>query len=168
MMALLASFEQNALSVWVRESPSLLAFPFILWLHTLGLAMLAGIHVGVAVWLLSRRTVPQFDLGNAYRVMWLGFGINALSGLALLAAYPAKALTNWIFFVKLGLVAAGLWVLQSTKSEIAFASGTTAAREVTPRVRTLAWLSLLCWAGTILTGRLLAYTHHILLASEGF
>ena len=49
MMALLASFEQNALSVWVRESPSLLAFPFILWLHTLGLAMLAGIHVGITV-----------------------------------------------------------------------------------------------------------------------
>jgi hypothetical protein len=99
--------------------------------------------------------------------MWLGFGINALSGLVLLAAYPAKALTNWIFFVKLALVAAGLFVLQSTRHEIAFANG-TAAREVTPRVRQLAWLSLLCWAGTILTGRLLAYTHHILLASEGF
>jgi hypothetical protein len=167
MMGLLASFEQNAFSVWVRESPSLLAFPFILWLHTLGLALLAGIHVGVAVWLLSRRTVPSFDLANVYRVMWLGFGVNALSGLVLLAAYPAKALTNWIFFAKLTLVAAGLWALQSTRSELALANG-TAAREVTPRVRTLAWLSLLFWAGTILTGRLLAYTHQILLASEGF
>lgn len=167
MMALLASFEQNALSVWVRESPSLLAFPFILWLHTLGLAMLAGLHVGIAVWLLSRKTVPSFDLANVYRVMWLGFGINALSGLVLLAAYPAKALTNWIFFVKLALVAAGLFVLQSTRHELAVANG-TAAREVTPRVRQLAWLSLLFWAGTILTGRLLAYTHQILLASEGF
>ena len=47
MMELLASFEQDAFSVWVRESPSLLAFPFILYLHTLGLAMLAGINVGL-------------------------------------------------------------------------------------------------------------------------
>ncbi len=167
MMALLASFEQNPLGVWVRESPSLLAFPFILWLHTLGLALLAGINGGLATWLLARRTVPSFDLAGIYRVMWLGFGINALSGLALLAAYPAKALTNWVFFVKLALVAGALWALQRTKHEIAASSG-AGAGEVTLHARRLAWLSLLLWAGTIFAGRLLAYTHHILLASEGF
>ena len=53
MLMLLATFEQNAFSVWVRESPSLLAFPFILYLHTLGLAMLAGINVGLDLWLLG-------------------------------------------------------------------------------------------------------------------
>jgi hypothetical protein len=167
MMALLASIERTALSVWVRESPSLLAFPFILYLHTLGLAMLAGISVGLALWLLGSRTVPSFDLAGLYRVMWAGFGVNALSGLVLLAAYPAKALTNWVFFAKLVLVALALWTLEQTKSEIAVASG-TAAREVSSRARRLALLSLLLWAGTILAGRFLAYTHHILLASEGF
>jgi hypothetical protein len=167
MMALLANLEQTALSVWVRESPSLLAFPFILYLHTLGLAMLAGIHVGLALWLLARRTVPPFDLASIYRVMWLGFGINAMSGLVLLAAYPAKALTNWIFFAKLAAVAAALWTLQRTKDEIVVANG-MAAREITQRGRLLALASLFLWAGTILDGRLLAYTHHILLASEGF
>jgi hypothetical protein len=167
MMRIFLTIEQTALSVWVRESPSLLAFPFILYLHTLGLAMLAGIHIGLAVWLLAARTVPSIDLANVYRVMWLGFGVNALSGVVLLAAYPAKALTNWVFFVKLVLVALGLWTLQKTKGEIAVAAG-TAARVVTPRARKLAWLSLLFWAGTIFAGRLLAYTHHILLASEGF
>lgn len=167
MMAILASIEQNALGVWVRESPSLLAFPFILWLHTLGLAMLAGLNVGIALWLLASRTVPSFDLAGIYRVMWLGFGINASSGLTLLAAYPAKALTNWVFFVKLALVAGALWALQQTKGEIAVANG-TAAPEVSSRARKLAAASLLLWGGTILAGRLLAYTHHILLASEGF
>jgi hypothetical protein len=99
--------------------------------------------------------------------MWIGFAINALSGLALLAAYPAKALTNWVFFVKLSLVAAALWVLQQTKYEIAVANG-TAAREVSARARRLALASLLLWTGTIVAGRLLAYTHHILLVSENF
>ena len=167
MMALLASIEQNALSVWVRESPSLLAFPFILFLHTLGLAMLAGINVGLAFWLLARGTVPSFDLKSVYRVMWLGFGVNAASGLVLLAAYPAKALTNWVFFFKLTLVGLALWTLQQTKSEIAVAIGTP-EREVSVRARRLALLSLLFWAGTIVTGRLLAYTYHILLTSEVF
>ena len=65
------------------------------------------------------------------------------------------------------LVGLALWTLEQTKGEITVANG-TAARAVTPRARQLAWLSLLFWAGTILAGRLLAYTHHILLASEGF
>jgi hypothetical protein len=167
MMELLASIERSALGVLVRESPSLLAFPFILYLHTLGLAMLAGVNVGLAVWLLARKTVPSFDLKVVYRVMWLGFGVNALSGVVLLAAYPAKALTNWVFFLKMVLVAAALWALQRTKDELTVANG-TAAREVSARARQLAMLSLLLWAGTIFAGRLLAYTHHILLASEGF
>ena len=166
MMALLASVEQNAFSVWVRESPSLLAFPFILFLHTLGLAVLAGLNAGLDAWLLGRRKLPPFELASLYRVMWLGFGINALSGLALLAAYPAKALTNWVFFAKLLCIAVALWVLQRLKSELAVAGGTP-ERDVSRRVRRLALASLLLWTATIFAGRLLAYTHHILLASEG-
>ena len=166
MMALLMSIEQNAFSTWVRESPSLLAFPFILFLHTLGLAMLAGLNVGLDAWLLARRKLPPFELANLYRVMWLGFGINALSGLALLAAYPAKALTNWVFFAKLLCIAIALTVLQRLKRELAATAG-TAERDVGGRVRGLALASLLLWTVTIFAGRLLAYTHHILLASEG-
>lgn len=166
MMAFFASVEQNAFSVWVRESPSLLAFPFILFLHTLGLAMLAGLNVGLDAWLLARRRLPPFELANLYRVMWLGFGINALSGLALLAAYPAKALTNWVFFVKLLCIAIALWVLQRLKGELAVAGGTT-ERDVSVLARRLALVSLLLWTATIFAGRLLAYTYHILLASEG-
>jgi hypothetical protein len=166
MMQLLASFEQNALSVWVRESPSLLAFPFILYLHTLGLAMLAGLNVGLDVWLLARRALPSFDLKNLYRIMWLGFGVNLVSGLTLLAAYPAKALTNWVFFAKMVLVVGGLWVLEKLKTELSVAAG-AGDRGVTPRGRRLALLSLFVWAATIFAGRFLAYTHHILLASEG-
>lgn len=167
MMSLLANLEQTTLSVWMRESPSLLAFPFILYLHTLGLALLAGLNVGLDLWLLGRRTVPSIRLANVYRIMWLGFGINLLSGLVLLAAYPAKALTNWVFFAKMALVVLALWVLERLKREIVVANE-TATREVSAGARNLAVLSLFVWAGTILAGRYLAYTHHILLASEGF
>jgi hypothetical protein len=163
MMTLLASIEQTALSVWVRESPSLLAFPFILYLHTLGLAMLAGLNVGLDFWLLARRTIPSFDLRGIYRVMWLGFAINLVSGLTLLAAYPAKALTNWVFFAKLAMVVLGVWVLEQTKRELVVEGAT---RDVSRRARHLALASLFLWTGTILAGRLLAYTHHILLAGD--
>jgi len=164
MMSVLADLEQTALSVWMRESTSVLAFPFILYLHTLGLALLAGLSVGLDCWLLGRRAVPSIRLENVYRIMWLGFGINLVSGLMLLAAYPAKALTNWVFFVKMGLVVLAMWVLERLKGELAVASGHT--REISTPARAFAMLSLLVWAATILAGRYLAYTHHILLASE--
>ena len=165
MLTLLAEIEQTALGVWVRESPSLLAFPFILYLHTLGLALLAGLSVGLDVWLLGRRTVPSFNLKGLYAVMWLGFGINALSGVVLLAAYPAKALTNWVFFAKMLLVVLALWVVQRLKGELVVPAG-TGTREASPRARQLALASLLLWGLTILAGRFLAYTHHILMSSD--
>lgn len=168
MMNLLANFEQSGISVWVRETPSIFAFPFILYLHTLGLAMLAGISIGLDFWLLGAKTrPPQALLVGVYRIMWIGFGINLVSGLLLLAAYPAKALTNWVFFLKLALVAAALWVLEQTKGELLAPTGATAAT-VNSRARRLAALSILFWFGAIFAGRLLAYTHSILLASEGF
>ena len=37
--------ETTALSIWLRESPSLWAFPFVLILHTVGLAFLVGSNV---------------------------------------------------------------------------------------------------------------------------
>ena len=166
MLSLIANFEQNGFSVWVRESPSLLAFPFILYLHTLGLAMLAGLNVGLDFWLLARGTIPSFDLKGVYRIMWLGFAINLLTGLALLAAYPAKALTNGVFYAKLALVVVGVVVLERLKSELTVADG-AGGRAVSLHARRLAMLSLFVWAGAIFAGRLLAYTHHILLASDG-
>jgi hypothetical protein len=106
-------------------------------------------------------------LAGIYRIMWAGFAVNLLSGLALLAAYPAKALTNWVFFGKLALVGAALWALEQTRGEL-LVEASPAATTVNSRVRQLAVLSLLLWAGAIFAGRFLAYTHSILLVSERF
>lgn len=167
MMAFFVWLENTALSVWVRESPSLLAFPFILFLHTLGLALLAGISVALDLWLLMGATrAPRIATRGFFQVMWLGFGINALSGIVLLVAYPAKALTNWVFYSKMLLILLALLALEATRREV-FANvhpGDTIT--VTRRARALAIASLVCWAGTILTGRLLAYTYVILMASD--
>jgi hypothetical protein len=72
-----------------------------------------------------------------------------------------------VFFAKLLCVAGALWALEATKTELAGTPGSHVLA-VSPRARRLALLSLVLWAATILAGRLLAYTHSILLASEGF
>ena len=168
MLSWLATLEQTSISVWIRESPSLWGFPFILYLHTLGLALLAGLSVGIDLWVLAARTWPRtVAVAGLHRAMWLGFGINAVSGVALLVAYPAKALTNWVFFVKLALVALAVVAIEQLRRE-AFTPSRGEPVGVSDRARQLAVWSLCLWAGTILAGRMLAYTNTILLASEGF
>src|SRR5262245_17200328 len=168
-MAFFLWIEQTPLSVWVRESPSLWAFPFILFLHTLGLALLAGISVALDLWLLSGATrAPRIAAAGFFRAMWLGFAINAISGVVLLIAYPAKALTNWVFYTKMLLILLALLALERIRKEVFAGSRPGDVIAVTRSARLLAMASLVFWAGTILTGRLLAYTHSILLASDPY
>ena len=43
-------------------------------------------------------------------VLWIGFWINAASGVLLLIAYPTKALTNPVFGLKLALIAVAMGI----------------------------------------------------------
>jgi len=166
--------EDTAPSIWIRETPSLLGFPFILYLHTLGLALIAGLSSAVALTIL---TVPEQATGARFdRVfpwMWTGLGINVVSGLALLLAYPAKALTNPDFYIKLVAIGIAVAIVGRLARElraplIATApTGETRAGVATAEtLRRPAWILLILWAIAIVTGRLLAYTHSILMASD--
>jgi hypothetical protein len=166
MVEALEALERNALSVWIREFPSVFGFPTILFLHTLGLAMVAGVSIAIDLWILRGPVLAApLRIGGLTRTMWLGFGINALSGVALLLAYPAKALTNWVFYLKMGLVLVGVYVAARIARELAPAGGAPALSGAFD-ARRWATASLLVWAAAIVTGRLLAYTHSVLFASE--
>jgi hypothetical protein len=167
MSEVLVWLENSALSVFVREWPSILGFPSILFLHTLGLAMVAGASIAVDLWLLQR-PLPSMPLRivGLNRTMWLGFGINLFSGLALLIAYPAKALTNWVFYLKMGLVVLAVWISARIHRDLLPIDGARVAAGIAPQARTWAWASLLSWFAAIVTGRLLAYTYRVLFASE--
>jgi hypothetical protein len=160
--------EGTAFSVWIRESPSLWGFPFILYLHTLGLAMLAGLSSAVALGLLGSPAMrPSRTWLGLFRIMWLGLAVNALSGLALLIAYPAKALTNPVFYVKLTAIAIAVGIVLRLERVFAAAdSGAGAGAGSGARLRLAAGTLLVLWAVAILAGRLLAYTHSILMARE--
>jgi hypothetical protein len=146
------------LSVWLREATTFWAFPFVLILHTVGLAFLVGANVAVDIRALGGMPgVPMISLWRYYRWMWAGFWVNAFSGVLLLIAYPTKALTNPLFYVKLSFIAAGLVVATIIRRHLM--RGDVAANVAAPlRLRALAAASLLIWVVSITTGRLLAYT----------
>jgi hypothetical protein len=157
--------ERTALSIWIREG-SLWAFPIILILHTVGLAFLVGANVALDVRMLGfARGLPLPSLIPFFKAMWLGFWINAVSGVLLLITYPTKALTNPLFYLKLGLIAFAVaharWVRRQLSGDPGF--GTT---QLPRTVRLVSVAALVCWAAAITAGRLLAYTYSYLMAYE--
>jgi hypothetical protein len=145
--------ETTGLSVWVRESPSLWAFPFILIVHAWGMGFLAGSNAAVDLRILGfAPKVPLPGMTSFYPVMWFGFVINAISGVLLLVGYPTKALTNPVFYVKLGCIAIGMVVMNWLRRNVVQEDSPTS------KGKALAALSLLVWALAIIAGRLLAYT----------
>lgn len=159
--------EHTGFSLWVREDPSLLAFPGMLILHTVGMAFLVGTNVALNARILGvARGVPLVSMLPFFRVMWIGFWVNAASGTALLIAYPTKALTNPVFYLKLTLIAVALvqarWILRHIPQEAGAGDNWTARA-----MKVRASLSLACWLTAVTAGRLLAYTYHHLMAYEG-
>lgn len=128
--------------------------------------MLAAISVGIDVWVLRQQVIGRaLRMTGVIRVMWLGLGINALSGVVLLIAYPAKALTNPVFYIKLLLVGLGVYAVQRINRAV-FPRGLAAMGAVAVTTKRWAVVSIVTWVGTVFTGRLLAYTHHVLFAQD--
>ena len=175
MNAFFLWLEATALSTWVRESTSVFAFPAILSVHAIGMGLAAGVNVAMAVRLLGfAPNVPLHEMRRFAPVMWTGFWLNTASGLLLLLGYPTKALTNPVFYMKLSLIAIGMWLylLMTKRLEEADPRGISAAlAEPTlkgsaySRTTLIALASLASWAGAVTTGRLLAYTAHRILAT---
>jgi hypothetical protein len=97
-------------------------------------------------------------LRRFFPFIWIGFWLNAASGVVLLIGYPTKALTNPVFYTKLAFIALGLIVLRAIRHRV-FRDSTFDNSPLPTRVRGLATASLVCWAGAIGTGRFLAYTY---------
>lgn len=152
----LAWVESTALSQWVVGSPSMFAFPGILTLHAIGMGFAVGISAALDLRILG--VAPNVPLGELRRfmpILWAGFWLNAVSGVLLLIGYPTKALTNPVFYLKLTLIGVAMTLLVRI-SRLVFATNSP----ITSRLRNLAIASLVCWAGAITAGRLLAYTYH--------
>ncbi len=150
--------ETTALSQWVVSSPSLLAFPGILCVHAVGMALAVGVSIAFDLRVLGvTSSMPLAEMRKFLPVFWTGFWLNAVSGVLLLVGYPTKALTNPVFYLKLALIAVAMVLLV----RLARADGVPHTLQ-----RRMAILSLFCWMAAITAGRLLAYTYNRMTVSE--
>ncbi len=158
--------ERGAFSTFLRESPSIFVFPTMLIFHTVGMGFLAGTNIAIDLRLLGFASGMRIGpMQKFYPVMWAGFVMNAVSGILLLIAYPTKALTNWVFYVKLAAITIAMiemWMIKRRVFDDPFVDKNPVGRNV----RRLAATSLVLWLGAITAGRLLAYTYATLMTPE--
>jgi len=102
--------------------------------------------------------MPLKPMAQFVPLLWLAFALNAGTGILLLIAYPTKALTNPLFYVKLCLVALAVTLVYRITTDILRAPEID-RKPLPAKARLLAGASLATWVALIAAGRYLAYTH---------
>jgi hypothetical protein len=156
-MSFLVYLEDLQFSHWVKEAQTVWAFPMILFVHTLGMSIVAGASAMLSLILLGFwPALPIKPFARVFPVLWVAFGINAVSGTMMLVADATTKLTSLDFYLKMVFVFAGLFVLIRMRRQI-FEDPQLDRAPLPGNARILAWASLACWFGAITSGRLLAY-----------
>ena len=149
--------ENMKFSQWVKDAPTIWAFPTILFVHTLGMGIVAGGSAMIDLMVLGFwPAVPMKPFARLFPVLWVAFGINAVSGTMMLVADATTKLTTLDFYLKMAFVFAGLFVLIRMRRQI-FENPQLDRVPLSSSAKMLAWASLACWFGAIISGRLLAY-----------
>jgi len=149
--------EHSAVGRCVAETPS--GFYILLGFHGMGLAIVVGIMMVVCFRLLNIiGDIKAEALPKLTAIGWVGFWVNAVSGLGLFFGEANKMVNNWPFLLKIALIAVGMTITSVISRTILMpaAAGDT-ARLSSPNARFLAYFSLLIWVGVIAAGRLIAF-----------
>lgn len=157
MMPFLAWLEGTALGTWVRESGTIWAYPTILFLHTVGLGLVVGLSATIALRILGvARQAALAPMERFYRILWIGFAVNAASGVLLLVADATTKFLNPVFWIKMGFVFGAMGVMVWIR-RAAFHRPAGEGEGLAAKPRVLAVVVLILWAGAITAGRLMAY-----------
>jgi len=147
--------DTNAFFIWLRESPSVWAYPMVFFAHTLGLAFTAGASVVIDARLLGAAGfVPVAPLARYFRAIWIAVWLTVVSGLVMLGSDPQTKLTNRLFPLKMLFVVAAIALTAALRGRVASAG---VESNVPPVLRALAAMSLLCWLGAVAAGKFMAY-----------
>lgn len=156
MDQLLIALQDSAFANWVQAT----AYPIVITLHSIGLALLVGLLVVIDLRVLGfGRGLPLPALRQLMTVVWIGFWTNAISGAMLFSVDAKKDFYSNLFRWKLSAIAFGLIVGALLKARVLARADEYAAADARAPAgaRVLAGLSLFSWASAIVAGRLLAY-----------
>jgi hypothetical protein len=156
-MDFILRLQHTAAMDWFRESGSLLGYPAVLFLHTLGLGAVAGLSGALDLRVLGvAPRIPLTSLTRFFAIIWVAFAVSAASGLVLLVAEAEAKLASPVFWFKMGFLALAL-VNQHLLRTRVFADPQIDAKPIASQAKLLAATSLLLWVAVTTAGRLMAY-----------
>lgn len=157
MMDFLRFIEETSFSQWVIGSSSIFAYPTILLLHTLGMGIVVGISAGIDLRILGLApALPLSPIEKFLPLFWLGFWVNTVTGVILLAADATTKFTNADFYVKMVFIALAVIIFRKLRNRV-FGDPAVDKKVFPTDVKLLATASMICWLGAITAGRLLGY-----------
>jgi hypothetical protein len=160
MIELFAAIEQTPFSIFMRED--FYAYFIALIFHSIGMALLIGGGILLSLRFMGLAAAAKLErFAGFFPVMWVGAGLAIVSGLALLAAYPAKALTNPVFGLKFACLIAASVILWRIERRYFTAD----AQPLPQSARILAAIALALWLGGVVFGKLLLHTSTMLMVS---
>ena len=155
-MAFFHSLQNSAFTEWFLGSESIWTYPTVLTLHTVGMAILVGASFVINLRILQvAGAIPLQRLQPLYRFVWIGFGVNLLSGVVLFITEAADRVVDPVFWVKMCSIAVALSFGSIVKRRAIDRADTLHVPST--RTRFLAAASLALWTVAIVSGRLMAY-----------
>lgn len=143
-----AWIESTELALWV--SISLWAYPALLSIHIVGLAIVVGILSMRDLRLLGLfSALPVSTFQQLFRFALAGFTLNAISGFLLFTSQATYFVTSIPFLVKISCITLGMVLAVYIQKNL--------QESTTSKTKTLAAISLACWLAAIIAGRLIAY-----------
>ncbi|MFT6093967.1 MAG: putative membrane protein [Pseudohongiellaceae bacterium] len=142
--------ENTSLALWV--SGSYYAYPALLSLHIVGLAIVVGLACMQDLKLLGLFSTLELERHLALvKLALAGFCLNLLSGLLLFSSQASYLVTSVPFLFKISAIATAMVVSVLIQSRI------KSTQPASSSVKVLALASLLLWSSAIIAGRLIAY-----------
>ena len=155
-MSFLEILESTAFSEWVLTS--MLGFPTVIALHSIGMAVAAGLTIVVTLYLNRFISgIAEAKLSGFLRIATWGLMLNAVTGLTLFVPRGTDYITNITFLVKMLLVLISGTILVWLKSHLAELAKDSTEVCNSVSARRLSLVSSATWIGAIITGRLIAY-----------
>lgn len=155
-MNFLETLADSAFSEWL--SVSMLGFPTLIALHSVGMAIVVGLSLMVTLSLylvLDRLDAPL--LPRLLNVAVWGFALNLVTGLALFITRGPEYIVSAMFLSKMLLVVISatilFWLRQRLKQDRIFANGSDGDN----LARLLSLVSTIALFGAVVAGRLIAY-----------
>ena len=155
-MAVLQWIQDLPISVAIAESESLWwGYAWWLFIHALGMGLTAGLGFVICLRLLGvGRQIPVSSFRILFRVFWIGFYINLLSGVILFMTDATGIARVWELYAKLACLGLALVAMSRLRR---FIDSDRSDAAIPPSVRKTAVACIVLWLAVITSGRLIAY-----------